>query len=49
MGRTMTNNMQLDDAIEAIEDLLNSSKASYVIDAIRNLKCVTNKENAASD
>lgn len=45
----MTHNMQLDDAIEAIEDLLNSSKASYVIDAIKNLKSTANKEYATLD
>lgn len=45
----MTYNMQLDDAMEAIEDLLNSSKASYVMDTIKQLKNATSKEQMMLD
>ena len=41
----MTGNVQLDDAIIRIEDLLNSSKASIVIEALRELKNNNLKES----
>ncbi len=41
----MTGNVQLDDAIIRIEDLLNSSKASMVIEALRELKNNNLKES----
>lgn len=45
----MNYNLQLDDAIDAIEELLNSSKASYVIDTIKKLKNSNNQENISLD
>lgn len=45
----MTNNIKLDDAMQMIEELLNSSKAPYVLDAIKNLKSHANNENVGLD
>ncbi len=45
----MTSNIKLDDAIEILEDLLNSSKSSIVIDALKNIKNFSNSDNIALD
>ncbi len=43
----MTCNLKLDDAMEILEDLLNSSKSSLVIDTIRNIRSISNKDNGS--
>lgn len=43
----MTSNLKLDDAMEILEDLLNSSKSSMVIDTIRNIKSFSTKDNSS--
>lgn len=45
----MTNNIKLDDAMQMIEELLNSSKAPYVLDTIKKLKSLSTNENAGLD
>ena len=43
----MTSNLKLDDAMEILEDLLNSSKSSMVIDTIRNIQTFSAKDNGS--
>lgn len=43
----MVYNVQLDDAIETVEDWLNSSKASLVLDTIQRMKSTNSREALA--
>lgn len=45
----MTYNIQLDDAMETIENLLNSPKAPLIIDTIKKIKAKNNFENILLD
>lgn len=45
----MTCSIQLDDAIEAIEKLLNSPKAPLIIDTIKKIKADNSFENILLD
>ena len=43
----MVYNVQLEDAIETVEDWLNSSKASLVLDTIQRMKSTNSREALA--